>query len=212
MTTVADIAKDAFDAVSGAITDAILGATLSDGSTDYTGRVVLGGETAPKGVPMATMGGKERPAYLEGFGVTPAPGWTITAGGVTYYATGVRDIVEAGGFIVVNVIAREDLLWQTATFQRRTRTMDGGGGWTETWADIGSAVSVGIVAVSGEERRQNERQEALATHRVITAPVSGLSADDRLVIESRPYAIQRVDDVENRGVWMVLDVREGMAA
>lgn len=212
-TTVSAIAASAFSAVAASITDAVLSGTLNDGTTDYTGRVVFGGETAPTGFPMPTAKDKMRPAYLEGFSAVPGAGWTLTADNATYYIGGVRDVVEAGSFFVANVVKSTDILWQTATFERLTLTTDGAGGSTEGWAAIAGAenISIGLVAMSGSLRYQSQRSEAQSNWQVFCLPVSGLTEKDRLDIGGRKYRIAFVNDVEKRGVWQVLDVVEGMA-
>lgn len=211
-TTVGAIAKAAFDAVSLGITDAILDATISNGGPSVSGRVVLGGETAPAGFPIAKADGKVRPAYLEGFSSVPAPGWTMTADGTTYYITGVRDIVEAGGLIVANVIASSDLLWTSGRFERKSGTVDGYGARTASWSVISGAgsVSMGLVALSGQERWASQRLEATSAWRAWCSPVSGLTEADRVVIDGRAYAITFVNDVEQRGIWQVLDLSRGV--
>jgi hypothetical protein len=211
--TVAQIAKAAFDAVAGSISGAIISATISDGSADVSGRVVMGGETAPTGFPIAKADSKGRPVYLEGFASVPAPGWTLTAGGDTYHIAGVRDIVEAGGLVVANVFAESDLLWASGRFERKTKTSDGAGGFTEEWRAISGAGSVplGLVALSGNERWAAQRVEAASVWRAWCAPVDGLKEADRVVIDGLAYAITFVNDVEGRGVWQVIDLSRGVA-
>jgi len=211
-TTVNAIAKAAFDAVSAGITDAILDATISDGGPSVSGRVVLGGEAAPNGFPIAKAEAKVRPAYLEGFASVPSPGWTLTADGQVYYITGIRDIVEAGGLIVANVISSADMLWTSGQFERKSGTVDGYGARTEAWSVISGAdsVSMGLVALSGQERWASQRLEATSAWRAWCAPVSGLTEADRVVIDGRAYAITFVNDVEQRGIWQVLDLSLGV--
>lgn len=211
--TVSQIAQGAFDAVAAQITDAILSASITDGSTTVTGRVVFGGETAPNGFPMAKADGKARPAYLEGFSSVPSEGWTMTADSVVYHITGVRDIVEAGGLVVANVIKETDLLWSTGTFERNGRTSDGAGGYTNAWAAISGAsgVSVGLMAMSGQERWASQRREAISAWRAWCKPIDGLLESDRLVIDGRAYNIHFVNDIEQRGIWQVLDLSLGTA-
>lgn len=210
MVTVADIAASAFSAVAASITDAVQDGTLNDGSTDYAGRVVFGGEQPPQGFPIPTADSKQRPAYLEGFSAIPAPGWTLTAGGVVYYIGGVRDIVEAGTFAVANVVAAGDLLWQAATFERVTQTLDAYGAYADTWATL-ATTTVGLVALSGSERWQSSRVEAASQWRAWCEPVSGLTEKDRVTIDGRSYQIRFVNDIEARGIWQVLDLSLGDA-
>lgn len=211
-TTVAAIAKTAFDAVAGAITDAVLDGTLNDGSTDYTGRVVLGGENAPAGFPMPISKDKVRPAYLEGYSSVAQPGWTLVADSVTYHVLGVRDIVEAGGFQVANVISQADMLWQSVTFQNPAGGRDSTGGILRSWSAVANGtVTAGLVAMSGAERWASDRVEATSKWRLVCKPVVGVTEASRVVIDSIAYNINFVNDVEQRGVWHVMDLSGGVA-
>jgi head-tail adaptor len=152
-----------------------------------------------------------RPAYLEGFSEVPSLGWTLTIGAAVYYIGGVRDIVEAGGLIVANVIAESDLLWTTGTFERVTQTADDYGAYADTWATLSADVPVGLMAVSGAERWASSRVEAVSQWRAWCSPVAGLTERDRVVIDGTTYNIRFVDDIERRGVWQVLDLSQGVA-
>jgi head-tail adaptor len=211
MTTTTLIAKAAFDAVSSQITDAIKDATLNDGATDYEGRVVFTAEKAAGGFPMSTAKDRVNEAVLEGFGVVPSAGWTITAGGVLYFIIGTRNIVEAGGVVMARVIAEADMLWQSVTFTRNGRVSDGFGGWTDGDTTVGTTTG-GIVALSGSERWASMRVEATAKWRLIVRDTGlGLLASDRVTINGRSYGISFIDDHEMRGEWLSLDLVEGVA-
>jgi SPP1 family predicted phage head-tail adaptor len=210
MTTVAEIAQKAFNAVSASITDAVHDATLTDGVADYAGRVVFGGEKPAGGFPMSTAKTRTREAYLEGFGVIPTAGWSFTSVGVVHYVLGVIDIVRAGSFSVVNSIAHDDMLWQAVTIERQTNTSDGAGGYTKSWSTFATQTA-GIVALSGSERWASDRIEAMTRYRMVLPYIDGLKASDRVAIVGKAYAITFIDDVELRGKWMQLDLTEGAA-
>jgi SPP1 family predicted phage head-tail adaptor len=212
MTTIAEIAKAAFDGVSSSITDAILAATLSDGVTDYTGRAVFSAVKAPTGFPMPTAEDKVQEVILEGFSDVPLGGWTLIANGVTFYVLGVRDVLLTGGLTIANVIADADMLWQTVTFQRKSNTSDGAGGRTEAWSTLaGSADTGGIVAVSGSERYTSMRIEATSDWMLIVPYFAGLKTTDRVMIAGKSYRIDHINDHEKRAVWYVIDLTEGAA-
>lgn len=213
MTTVGRIAAAAYNAVSAAITDAISIGALSDGTTHATGRVIFDGQSAPKGFPSAKPADKVRPAYLEGFGVVPESGWTITANGGTYYITDRRDIVEAGSLVVCNVIADADLFWLTADVKAQTRTSNGAGGYTEAWSDItdGTGVKFGIWATSGLERNASGRVEAVSQWRGLMPYLAGVDETCRIVADGRIYNVRFVDNVQRRGAWLVMDLEQGAA-
>lgn len=211
MTTVAQIAKDAFDGVAAAITDAVLDASLTDGVTTYDGRVVVGGEKAAMGFPMSLPKDRAFPIYLEGFGVAPSAGWEVTANSVKYFLTGVVDIVRTGGgFVVANAIAENDLLFQTMEIKRLERTDDGAGGYTREPLTR-ATVSGAIFAKRGNERWASDRIASMGDWSAIIEYVDGITADDYIEISGKQYAITFVNDVELRGKWLVLDLKEGAA-
>ena len=214
--TVADIAKTAFDAVSARITDAVLAGTLDDGVSTYAGRVVFGGAItlATDGFPMATAKDKPREAYLEGFSQVAAIGDTITADGVLYHVLSVRDIAEAGGFVVARVISSSEMTWTTGNFERLARASDGAGGYTQAWSSISglSAAPVGLIAMSGSERFQAQRVEAVSSWQVWGKGLEGIKEADRVTIGGVMYQVHFVNNTEGRGVWTVLDVGKGVAS
>jgi hypothetical protein len=118
MTTLAEIASDALDAVAGAITDAVQSATVtvttrtafdatngvySEATAAVTGRAVLSTERPSDIFPDYVVGPGDQLWFLEGFtGVTE--GDTLTISGSTYHIKAVQDIMGAG--TLFNVIAR----------------------------------------------------------------------------------------------------------
>jgi len=208
MTTVADIAKDALDAVSASITDAVLSATLDDGTSTYVGRMVLAGEKSASGFPMSTAKDRMQGALLEGFSEVAQAGWTVVAGGVTYFIAGIRDIAGAGGAVMANVISQSDMLWQTVTFQSKTRTPDGMGGYTDTWSDL-ATVSAGIIYTSGGEKYENMRVTADPAMQLIVQSVDDLTPECRAVIGAQEFNITFVNDFERRGYWDVVTLESG---
>ncbi len=117
MTTVSEIAKDAFDGVAADITDVIFTASLvydargayHPATGDHTlttttvtgGRAVFGTSSAiPLSFPAYTQGPQDVLIYLEGFTVVPKIGWRVSANG-TRTIKAVGDIVEAGKFFEV---------------------------------------------------------------------------------------------------------------
>jgi len=208
MATVAEITKAAFDGVAASITDAVLSATLDDGTSTYAGRIVLAGEKAASGFPMSSAKDRVQDAVLEGFSVVANAGWTVAAGGVTYFILGVRDVVAAGGAVMARVISQSDMLWQTVTFESKARTSDGMGGYTDAWSAL-ATVSAGVMYTGGNEGFDAMRVTANASLQLVVQAVSGLAADDRVVIGSDTYNITHVDDFERRGVWHVVTLESG---
>lgn len=210
MATVDSIASAAFTAVAAAITDAVHSATLNDGVTDYTGRVVFDGVKPPSGFPLSTPQGRVQAAYIEGLSAAPAVGWTMVANSVTYYVLGVRDIVQAGGLYAVNVISQAEMAWKSATFESISLSSDGAGGRTKSWSTLATQ-NAGLFAVRGNERWASMRTEEIGEWWLITPYISGLTASARVTIGGESYAIKFVDDVERRGVWHVLSLSKGAA-
>lgn len=117
MTTVAQIADEAFDNVALAITDAIKTATLSsvaNGSYNYdtgayatttttiSGRCVIDSQTPASDIfPDYVIGPNEQMMMLEGFSSVPVEGWTLTLGSITYTVKRVQDIVGAGAIQMI---------------------------------------------------------------------------------------------------------------
>lgn len=205
--TVNNIARAAFDAVSAQITDAIQSATFGA----ETGRIVFDMEKAPGGYPSPEPKDRVESAYLEGFTTWPVEGDTLTTSGKTYYIMATRDIVKAQGLYHVRLASDGNLLWKTVTLQRATKTSDGQGGYTETWADL-ATVEGGIAAMSGDERWASDRLEARSKWRLIIAYWGDLFATDRVVIDGTAYNISFVNDVQKRDSWTVLDLGEGYVA
>ena len=203
-TTVNDIAKKAFDAVSAKITDAIQDATFGA----ETGRILFDMEKAASGYPSPAPANRIESAYLEGFTSWPTEGDTLTTSGENYYVMSVRDIVKAGGLYHVNLAAGSRLLWKNVALQRSAKVSDGAGGYTETWSDL-AIVSGGIVAMSGSERWNADRLNAESKWQLLIAYWGDLFANDRVVIDGRAYAISFVNDVQKQGKWQILDLGEG---
>lgn len=119
MTTVADIAARAFNAVSAAITDAIPAATITrtvqglydpeqdvyDTTTEtQTGRAVISDERPKQDAfPAFVIGPQDELILLEGF-TSVRENDVLTIGGVDRTVMAVQDIVGAG--VLFNVVAR----------------------------------------------------------------------------------------------------------
>ena len=97
-------------------------------------------------------------------------------------------------------------------FQRKTRVIDGAGGWSEAWTNLaGAATRCSFKALSGGERFQAQRAEATTRNRIVTRYFAGLVEGDRVVIAGRRHDITFINDVELRNRWLVIDVDGGVA-
>ena len=104
------------------------------------------------------------------------------------------------------------MLREPVTFQRKARTANGRGGFTETWADISNAPTRGYMKpLSGAERLQADRLDAVTRNRLVVRFFAGLKEEDRVVIRSRSYNIRFLNNVEFRDRWLEIDLDGGVA-
>lgn len=103
-------------------------------------------------------------------------------------------------------------LREPVTFQRVTRTADGAGGWTETWAAIsGAPVKAKVRQLSGGEVFRFNRTDAAVELMVVTRWVDGLTAADRVLIRSRAHNIRVLNNVDFADQWLETGVSGGVA-
>lgn len=96
----------------------------------------------------------------------------------------------------------------TVIVQTRTRTSDGGGGFTDTWAD--SAAIDGRISplAGGEANGAGDAVDARTTHVVTVAHDVTVTEDDRLKVNGTAYEVTLV---RRRGGWSLarrIEVRE----
>jgi SPP1 family predicted phage head-tail adaptor len=104
------------------------------------------------------------------------------------------------------------LLRTPVQFERRARSDDGAGGFSQTWGALAGAPTRAYVkSKSGNERFASSRVEALATHSVVVRYFSGLTEADRVVFDGKPANIRFIDDLEQRKRWLRIDVQTGAA-
>lgn len=103
-------------------------------------------------------------------------------------------------------------LRESVTFQRRTRTGDGAGGYTEVFAAISGAPTRAMVKpMSGSERWASQRVEATANYRVVTRYYDGLKENDIVLIRGRTGNIRFIANVDMMNDWLEIDVQLGAA-
>lgn len=104
------------------------------------------------------------------------------------------------------------MLREPVTFERKTRTANGRGGFTETWATIANAPTRGLLkALSGSERLMADRVDATTRNRLVVRYSSELREEDRVVVRSRAYNIRFLNNVEFRDRWLEIDIDGGVA-
>jgi len=101
-------------------------------------------------------------------------------------------------------------LKQEITLQKRTRTADGGGGFTESWQNLDShpVVSAAVVPLSSREQLRFHQMQTVATHRVTIRFRSDVTADMRIIHAQRELNIVSVTNRGGLGVWLDLLVIE----
>lgn len=103
-------------------------------------------------------------------------------------------------------------LREAVTFQRKTRTSDGAGGYTSGFAAISGAPTRAMVKpLSGRERWASDRVEASANYRVVTRYYDGLKEGDTVLIRGRPANIRFIANVDMMDEWLEIDVQLGDA-
>lgn len=105
------------------------------------------------------------------------------------------------------------LLRDPVTFQRLTRTSDGAGGYTETWAAISGAPTRAMVKpMSGREVWASMRVEARSTVMVVTRYFAGLKEGDRIVIGGENHNIRYLRNVDFANRWLEISAEGGVAS
>jgi len=105
------------------------------------------------------------------------------------------------------------MLREPVTFQRMTRTTDGAGGQTQTWATIAGAPTRAYVkAASGSERFAHDRVEAIVKLKLTTRYTSTLRESDRVLIRGKAHNIRFLNNLEFRNQWLEIGVDGGVAS
>jgi SPP1 family predicted phage head-tail adaptor len=102
------------------------------------------------------------------------------------------------------------MLREGVTFQRKSRTRNATGGFTEAWATL-KATHASVKALSGSERYASDRVEATARYRIVVRYFSDLTEEDRVLIRGRVYQIRFINNVEFADRWLQIDLDAGMA-
>ena len=105
------------------------------------------------------------------------------------------------------------MLREPVTFQRQTRTTDGAGGQTQTWAAVsGAPTRAYVTAASGGERYSHDRIEATIRLKLVTRYNSGLRESDRVLIRGKAHNIRFLNNLEFRNQWLEILVDGGVAS
>lgn len=102
-------------------------------------------------------------------------------------------------------------LRERVTIQAVTLTTDGQGGFTESWANIGTTPSVfaRVRALSGRERTAAAQTDTQATHEVSIRYRADITSAHRLIWESKTlYPVGPWLNNDERGVLLTAQCRE----
>lgn len=104
-------------------------------------------------------------------------------------------------------------LRNVVTIQAKTRTPDGMGGFTETWAQVsGAPTRAMITAAPGSERWGFMRQVPGNTYKMVTRFFSGATAAQRVLCGGKEYAVLGVVDPDLRSDWLEWRLSDGVAS
>jgi SPP1 family predicted phage head-tail adaptor len=102
------------------------------------------------------------------------------------------------------------MLKTPVVFERRTRTPDGAGGYTEGWTTTRSTRAL-VKSMSGSERWASSRVEATSTHKLVTRYFADVKESDRVTIAGRVYNIRFINNVEFENRWLEITLELGVA-
>jgi len=102
---------------------------------------------------------------------------------------------------------------QRVVFQAKTRTPDGGGGFVDTWSNIGATPEVWakVWPVSGRERVEGQQIESPTMYRFRIRNRSDLTTAMRVVWRGRAHNIRFIADPGPRALYLDIDAEAGVA-
>lgn len=94
------------------------------------------------------------------------------------------------------------------TIEVNTRTPDGQGGYTQSWATH-ATVWAKIKQLSQSERMIAQKMDNPATHRFTCRYVAGVKGDMRITYQSREFNIARINNLDENNAFLEIDAVEG---
>ncbi len=88
------------------------------------------------------------------------------------------------------------LMNSSMTVDRVTRTSDGHGGSTPSWAALYTNAPCRLQPMSGEEQIIYDREGVPSTHKLFCETVYSFTEDDRITINSLIYDVTLVRDID----------------
>lgn len=216
MVDVAKITALAFNAVSGAITDATHAATLTHSGGTASGRVVVDKVKPSTEFTKFSPSQSAQAIMMEGFSVAPSDGDTLTFAGADYLVIRRQDILASGTTFYVQAIPTLELLGASIVIEAKTRVSNGSGGFTDTWASIGTpdayfAAESGREAYSADHMQSANKYRCIVPYRANGDGAPFYSSKHRVTYQGRVYGIDAVVDMSGRGVWLDMMLTEGGA-
>ena len=87
------------------------------------------------------------------------------------------------------------------TIQKPTKTADGMGGFTETWADH-ATVWAAVWPLKGQTLLDAKKLETVISHRIVTRYISGVYPYWRISYDSRTFTIDSIVNPDERNRWL----------
>jgi SPP1 family predicted phage head-tail adaptor len=82
----------------------------------------------------------------------------------------------------------------TLTLERKTKTRDTAGGYTETWTEVKTIKGV-LCNVSGDERLSADKLQVLSTHNFYLDYQSGITEEDKFTLGARTFKINYINNI-----------------
>lgn len=97
---------------------------------------------------------------------------------------------------------------QRISLQRKSRVRDGAGGATETWTEYAEVYAM-VRPMTGRERQNAERAEALSDYVVVIRYRSGILPSDRIEWRGRKLNIRFIRNQGPRTSWLEIEAEMG---
>lgn len=105
--------------------------------------------------------------------------------------------------------ARIGELRHRLTFQTRTKTSDGMGGFTAPWTDS-FTVWGRVRAVSARERLFSQKMDAEVTHEIIVRYRTGITSEMRFTYDGRTFQVKAPFTPDERKAYITFYATEGV--
>lgn len=101
-------------------------------------------------------------------------------------------------------------LRQRVTIQTLTKTADGIGGWTQSWATL-ATVWADLFPLSGREIYSQGQVQSPVTHKCVIRYRDDVTTKHRVSYNGNPYNIRAVLNLNERSEWLELHLESGVA-